>query len=241
MKISENGINLIASFEGLYTKAYLCPASVWTIGIGETGKFALTGQTIKEGLVVTTQQARDSFRIAIKKYETAVNNLNIEFNQNQYDALVSFCYNLGTGIFKGNLLTALKKKDWNSVTKQMLLYNKARVNGVLTELKGLTRRRKAEVELFNTPVKIVPQEDKELAEAVSVIIKSGINIDFNSWKAMRLFVMKNVPFLLDKLGGLDKLVADGVISDAKLWREKTYKETHIRALLVKYALLKAKK
>ena len=235
MIISETGINLIAEFEGLYTKAYLCPASVWTIGIGETGKFALTGATIKQGLVVTTQQAKDSFRIAIQRYENAVNNLGINFNQNQYDALVSFCYNLGAGIFTGNLLTALKKKDWKSATSQMLLYNKARVNGVLTVLNGLDRRRKAEVKLFNTPVTNSPTEDKELSQAVSKIIKSGINIDTKQWNNVSVINLKYVDALILKLGGLDKLVKDKVISDATLWKSGKYNETHVRSLLIKFA------
>lgn len=235
MQISDKGIDLISSFEGLYTKAYLCPASVWTIGIGETGKFALTGQTIKEGLTITTQQAKDSFRIAIKSYEKAVNNLKLDINQNQYDALVSFCYNLGTGIFTGSLLTALKSKNWTSVTNQMLLYNKARVNGVLTILNGLDRRRKAEVELFNTPVKTTPTEDKELSQAVSKLIKSGISIDFNSWKRVDLINLKNVDALITKLGGLDKLVKQGVISDTTLWKSGKYNTNHARSLIIKYA------
>ena len=149
MRISENGIDLIASFEGLRTNAYRCPANVITIGIGETGKLALTGEKLYMGMTITEQQAKDSFRIAIKRYENTVNDLGVQFTQNQFDALVSFCYNLGTGIFKGSLLTSIKAKNWTSVASQMLLYNKARVNGKLTVLKGLDRRRKAEVALFN--------------------------------------------------------------------------------------------
>lgn len=88
---------------------------------------------------------------------------------------------------------------------------------------------------YITTVNNSPIDDKELSQAVSVIIKSGINIDFNSWKRTDLFVLKNVPFLLDKLGGLDKLIANGIISDAKMWKEKTYKETHVRSLIIKFA------
>ena len=239
MKISDNGINLIANFEGLQCKAYRCPANVLTIGIGETGKFALTGKPITEGMCITQQQAKDSFRIAIKRYEDAVNKLGTNFNQNQFDALVSFCYNLGTGIFTGNLLSAIKAQNWGSVASQMLLYNKARVNGKLTVLKGLDRRRKVEVELFKKASTISKLEtlehDEELYQACRKIILSGIKIDINKWKRLDLINLNNVPSLLNKLGGLEKLIADKVISDKQLWLTERYNVNAVRSLLIKYS------
>ncbi|MGM9543805.1 MAG: lysozyme [Romboutsia timonensis] len=233
MNISETGINLIANFEGLYCNAYRCPANVITIGIGETGKFALTGETIHMGMKITEKQAKDSFRLAIKSYEASVNRLGIELNQNQFDALVSICYNCGSGIFKGNLLNALKDKNWTSVADQLLLYNKARVNGVLQPLAGLTRRRKAERELFLKPVE--QKEDKELAEAVSKIIRKGRKIDFNSWKRMDLMELKNVQALIDRLGGISELKQKGIISNIDLWVSGKYTANHVRSLLIKFA------
>ena len=241
LKISDNGVNFIANFEGLRTTGYLCPASVKTIGIGETGKFALTGQKITVGMKITEKQAKDSFKIAIKRYEDAVNKLNVPMNQNQFDALVSFCYNLGVGIFKGSLLSSIKKQDWEDVARQMKLYCNARVNGKLTKLKGLVRRREAEAKLLLTPcnstTSMQQEKDDDLFNAVSKIIKSGIKLDFNSWKRKDLISknIKNVPILLDRLGGLDKLVKDGIISDKALWQQKKYNETHVRSLLIKYA------
>ena len=235
MNISENGINLIANFEGCRLEAYKCPANVVTIGIGETGKFALTGKTIVMGMKITKQQANDSFRIAIKNYENAVNKLGVKMNQNVYDALVSFCFNLGTGIFKNSLLDSIKTEKWDDVARQMLLYNKARVNGNLTVLAGLTRRRKAEADLLLTPVKQEVINDNDLSSAVSKIIKSGISINYDQWKRVDLINLKNVPALLQKLGGLDKLVSNKVIGNRDLWTSNKYTLDNVRSLLIKFA------
>lgn len=234
MKISKTGIDLIKSFEGCYLTAYKCPAGVWTIGIGHTG--LVDGKQIHEGMTITQQKAEQLLSDYLEnKYEPAVRNLGVEFNQNQYDALVSFCYNLGTGIFTGNLLKAIKAKNWTSVANQMLLYNKARVNGTLTELNGLTRRRKAERELFLTPVKVVIEEDQELANAVSKIILSGININFNSWKRLDLINLNNVPSLINKLGDIEYLAEQKIISNIEIWNSETYTVQNVRSLLIKFA------
>lgn len=82
---------------------------------------------------------------------------------------------------------------------------------------------------------VVIKEDAELYSAVSRIIHSGINVNFNSWKRIDLVNLNNVPALLNKLGGLDKLVADKVISDKQLWGTKQYNVNHVRSLLIKYA------
>lgn len=233
MKISKAGIDLIKEFEGCYLTAYKCPAGVWTIGIGHTG--LVDGKPITEGMTITQAKAEQLLSDCLEnKYEPTVRKFD-GLNQNQYDALVSFCYNLGTGIFTGNLLNAIKDKNWTSVADQILLYNKARVNGVLTVLKGLTRRREAERKLFLTPVTITVEDDPELSSSVSKIIRSGININFNSWKRVDLINLNNVPSLLSKLGGIDVLVKDGVMSDSNTWKQGTYNKNHVRSLLIKYA------
>lgn len=78
-------------------------------------------------------------------------------------------------------------------------------------------------------------EDKELSEAVSKIIKSGIKIEFNSWKRRDLIKLANVPGLLIKLGGVNKLVQDGVISQRVIWDKGTYTINNVRSLLIKFA------
>ena len=78
-------------------------------------------------------------------------------------------------------------------------------------------------------------EDVELSNAVSKIILNGININFNQWKRIDLIKLNNVPSLLNKLGGLDKLVADKAISNKQLWLTKQYNASHVRSLLIKYS------
>ena len=82
------------------------------------------------------------------------------------------------------------------------------------------------------------EKDEDLFNAVSKIIKSEIKLDFNSWKRKDLISknIKNVPILLDRLGGLDKMIKDGIISDKTLWEQKKYNVNHVRSLLIKYSL-----
>lgn len=82
---------------------------------------------------------------------------------------------------------------------------------------------------------LVNTVDELLYHAVSKIIKSGIVIDFNSWKRMDLMKLTNVPALLSKLGGLEKLIDDKVIGQQEIWGSNKYNEAHVRALLIKYA------
>ncbi|MBE6070072.1 MAG: hypothetical protein E7211_20640 [Clostridium lundense] len=81
----------------------------------------------------------------------------------------------------------------------------------------------------------VVEEDKELSRAVSKIIKSGIKIDFNSWERRNLIKLANVPELLIKLGGIDKLAQEGIISQRVIWDKGTYTVNNVRSLLIKYA------
>ncbi len=226
MRISENGINLIKSFEGCYLKAYRCPAGVWTIGWGTTEK--VEGKKPHAGMVISQDQADELLISHLRTYETAVNKLPVELNQNQFDALTSFCYNLGTGIFRGRLLEAIKQENWGSVAEQLLLYNRG--GGVV--LKGLVRRRKAESELFLKPVII---HDEVLFQACRKLILSGVLININQWKRGDLIKLGNVEALICKLGGIDKLVEDKVIGDKEIWVSGKYNESHVRSLIIKYA------
>lgn len=137
LSISTNGINLIKEFEGLYLNAYKCPAGVWTIGYGHTGN-------VKQGTTINKKEAEVLLLNDLQEFENAVNKLPYKLNQNQFDALVSFSFNCGTGNLKK--LTNNNKRTLNEISNALLLYNKA--NG--KELTGLTRRRKAEQKLFNT-------------------------------------------------------------------------------------------
>lgn len=139
MNISETGIQLIKKFEGCSLKAYKCPAGIWTIGYGHT-------LGVKEGQTITKEQAEIFLKQDIRGFELTVNNLvNVPLNQGQFDALVSFCYNLGTGnLKKSTLLKLLNKKDYIGAAEQFDRW----VYASGKKLPGLVKRRTAEKELF---------------------------------------------------------------------------------------------
>ena len=145
MKPSQKCIDLIKQFEGFFPDAYLCPASVPTIGFG-TIKYQ-NGNKVHLGEKITMQQAEDELMYELKKICMV---FKPNLNQNQFDALVSFAYNLGTGALLNSTLYKKVKANPNdvSIRDEFMKWNKARVNGKLKELKGLTRRRKAEADLY---------------------------------------------------------------------------------------------
>ena len=152
MKINEAGLKLVKEFEGCRLKAYKCPAGVWTIGYGHTGK--VDGKSICSGMVISQEKADALLREDMKRFEDAVTNckfLSFAPNENQFSALVSFAFNCG----KGNLNTLVKGRTATTVSNKILLYNKA--NGKI--LAGLTRRRKAERDLFLKPAKLKTVEE----------------------------------------------------------------------------------
>lgn len=145
MKISNNGLNLIKQFEGLRLNAYDDGVGVWTIGYGTT-KYP-NGSRVKKGDKITQTQADHYIANDVATFERAVNMLvNVPLNQNQFDALVSFTYNLGaTNLSASTLLKKLNSKDYKGAAAEFPKWNKAG-GKVMT---GLVRRRKAEMELFN--------------------------------------------------------------------------------------------
>ena len=140
MKISEEGLELIRHFEGLRLTAYLCPAGVLTIGHGHTGK------DVKPGIKIDIFDAEILLKNDCAKFEDSVNVLvEVPISQGQFDALVSFCYNLGAGALKGStLLKLLNAGDYDAAGGQFIRWNKC--NG--RKLDGLTARREAEQELY---------------------------------------------------------------------------------------------
>ena len=146
MHISKNGLDLIKKYEGFYSKAYKCPAGVLTIGYGTTNADSkILNYRIYEDSKITKEKATEFLKKSItNKYEPLVNKyMNVyNFNQNQYDALMSFCYNIGSI----DQLTNRGTKSIANISKDILLYDHA--GGV--KLKGLTRRREEEQKLFNT-------------------------------------------------------------------------------------------
>ena len=139
MKISNTGIDLIKHFEGCETEAYLCPAGVPTIGYGHI-------KGVQMGDVITEAQAHEMLVVELDEYESYINDLvTVSLNQNQFDAMVSWVYNLGGGNLRAStLLKVLNSGDYAGVPAQIMRWNKA--GGKVLE--GLTRRRQAEADLF---------------------------------------------------------------------------------------------
>jgi lysozyme len=146
MKISENGLNLIKKFEGLSLKPYLCSAGIPTIGYGNTFYKNMTKVTMKDN-PITEDEADSLFNFLVTtNFVNVVNRLVIvDINQNQFDALVSFVYNLGSGNFeKSTLLKKVNQEDFIGASLEFEKWNRA--GGKV--LNGLTKRRLAEKELF---------------------------------------------------------------------------------------------
>lgn len=144
MNTSQTGINLIKGFEGKRLTAYDDSVGVWTIGYG-TIKYP-NGIRVKKGDTCTELQAENYLKSDLVKFENAINRLvKVPLNQNQFDALASFTYNLGeTNLSKSTLLRKLNAKDYKGAADQFLVWNKA--GGKV--MNGLVRRREAERNLF---------------------------------------------------------------------------------------------
>ena len=141
MRISEKGINLIKRFEGLRLGAYLDSVDVPTIGYGHT-------RGVKLGQTITQEQADALLEEDIHEFELAIQRLvHVNLTQNQFDALVSFTFNLGIGSLKQS--TLLKKLNAGDITGAANEFNRWTYAGG-KKLTGLVKRRSAERLLFIT-------------------------------------------------------------------------------------------
>lgn len=141
-KIGQAGLALIKQFEGCRLIAYQCSAGVWTIGYGHTAG-------VHKGMKITQAQADEYLKQDVAKFEKYVNNPSYvpftdKLNQNQFDALVSFAFNLG----QGNVKKLCTGRVMNQIPSAMQRYCKAAGK----TLPGLQRRRKAETALYNKKV-----------------------------------------------------------------------------------------
>lgn len=149
MTLQQRGLDLIKSFEGLFLDAYYCPAGVLTIGYGHTGKDVSPGQHITE------DQAKALLARDLEDVERGVRaRLRRAPNENQLAACVSLAFNIGLGGFgKSSVARLHDAGDFAGAARAFLLWNKATSSdGRLRELKGLTRRRAAEADLYLLPV-----------------------------------------------------------------------------------------
>lgn len=149
MKISEKGLAIVKKYEGLRLKPYLCPAGVPTIGWGSTVYPNGKAVTLRDA-AITPQQASDILLATMVKYEDAVSRyVQVPINQNQFDALVDFAYNVGVGNLQTS--TLLKKVNASDFVGAANEFGKW-VHGGGAVLPGLVNRRREEADLFRSPI-----------------------------------------------------------------------------------------
>jgi lysozyme len=143
MQISNGGLVLTKSFEGLRLSSYQDQGGVWTIGYGSTSG-------VRGGMVITEVEATQRLRADMAVAEHCVNiSVHVPLNQNQFDALVDFVFNAGAGAFiNSQLRIVLNEGRYDEVPDQLIRW----VHIGDTVNSGLTRRRKAEGELFSKVV-----------------------------------------------------------------------------------------
>ena len=170
-KISPQGLNLIKKFEGLHRvqddgmiSSYRCPAGKWTIGWGSC-------KGVRSGMKITVEEAEQRLLEDIAEHGKAVKrHVNVPLTQYQYDALTSWVFNIGAGanFQSSTLLKKLNKGLYDEVPEQLNRWNKARVDGKLVPLNGLTRRRAAEGALFSSDAGLPSDEGgSEMPQKVS--------------------------------------------------------------------------
>ena len=139
MNISEEGLSLIKKFEGCELKAYRCAANVLTIGYGTT-------KGVTEDMEITKEEAENLLKEEMHEYEGYINDMvKVPLEQHQFDAMVSWVFNLGSGnLSSSTLLKKLNNSEYDEVPAQIKRWNKA--GGKV--LDGLIRRREAESLLF---------------------------------------------------------------------------------------------
>ncbi len=181
MKISNEGLMIIKKYEGCKLSAYKCPAGVWTIGYGHTGG-------VKEGDKITQAQAELYLLADLKRFEKHVETYHSKYqwNQSEFDAMVSFAYNLGS-IDK---LTGGGTRTKAVIAEKILLYNKA--SGKV--LAGLTKRRTEEQALF-----LKGSDTEEQAGIVEYSLSKDGNKQVSANFKVKEFCCKD---------GSDKILAD---------------------------------
>jgi len=154
---SQQAMDLIKKFEGFRAKLYNDPVGHCTIGYGtlvHTGNCngAASEQPYLQG--VSEDEAIKLIKGRVDEFQKTINDLvTVELNQNQYDSLLSFVYNIGSGKFKDStLLKVLNQGKYTDVPGEMKKWTKGTIDGKLVDLPGLVNRRNAESSLFATPV-----------------------------------------------------------------------------------------
>lgn len=196
-------VELIARSEGCILKAYLCPAGKPTIGWGETDGVSLGDEWTED-----TADAR--FLHELKGFTDRVQRLlKLHANPYQLGAMVSLAYNIGLGGFaKSTVLRAHNSGDYASAARAFNLWNKARVNGVLTVLPGLVSRRASEAALYLKPEDHTPQApnaqavESESPMQASPIVKAGATTTTLGGLAGVTAMLDGVTPILEKVKGM---------------------------------------
>lgn len=175
---SEAGFDLIKQFEGLRLKAYYCPAGVLTIGYGHTNLDG-TPPRVVEGMTISAAMAEQILHKTVERnYAAAVRKLvKVPLSQSQFDALVSFTFNLGeSALKKSTLLKRLNQGRYDAVPGELMKWTRAGGK----ELEGLVRRRRAEAAMWRSmsyerPVGLLdlPQEIDTPAKPTGELTKAA--------------------------------------------------------------------
>jgi len=179
MKTSDTGVELICKWEGCRLTAYkaLSTEKYYTIGYGHNGP------DVTEGMTITKEQARELLKSDIAKFEGYVNNFinkyGFDFNQNQFDALVSFTYNIGTvwisdSTLKNYMLDGLDKHTDDDIRYAFGLWCKS--GGKFVQ--GLYNRRMDEAALFLTPIETTPEPEYPKVDSVNLNLEGCIGLNF---------------------------------------------------------------
>lgn len=170
LNVSPVGLQIITRFESLKLEAYQDSKGVWTIGFGHTGPEAKKGNTITE------ERAWELLGEDVETAEKAIDrNVRVALNQNQYDALTSFIFNVGSGNFQtSKLLRKLNAEDYEGAADQFRSWRRS--GGKI--LNGLIRRRAAEEQLFVTP----PQQTFNISQPVpvEVLVQKAVVADITN-------------------------------------------------------------
>ena len=145
--INETGLAMIKSFEGLRLDAYRDPVGIWTIGYGHT-------RGVQPGMTITEPQATDFLRQDLAAAENFIGAVTADVPTlgNQFSAMVSLCFNIGSGNFKSSsVLRFHRAQNPAPAADAFLLWDKGHVDGQLVVLPGLLRRRQAEKALYLMP------------------------------------------------------------------------------------------
>jgi lysozyme len=146
MTPSKRAVDLIKKFEGFYADSYLCPAGVPTIGFGST--MWSDGKKVKLGQRISMEEAEKLLMWEITNKAIALPVMSV--NQNMFDAIVSFVYNLGLGAFlRSTLYKKIQQNPFDeSIRNEFMKWSYAKVKGEMKQLKGLMKRRTAEANLY---------------------------------------------------------------------------------------------